>query len=363
MATNKDLKFLFHDSKYPAGLGCGTCPEKKTCGGEYTLNLFDCMQKCCNNPKECDYVCKKDIESFLEYFHSVNGFDFDDVPRFNLLPFPSLPYAVPLIKNFSNRLFPLEIEAVALQLWQLFDHRTGIIKFANKKHLAEHFGFSPNAKVIISGVSKDVPLEDYWFLGRVTNLAQQISFLEPDLITSPNFSVFLDSPRYDNLFNMKRILICWSELHSYGLPTSLHLNARTDYDWERWIDLIGERPEINSISFEFATGASFAKRGKWHTENLLKLASTVNRDIQLTIRGGYKYLSELYKGFPDLVFIDSTSFMKSINRYALTWQDENHFQWISVASPDMEYIDELMIQNIEENSSLISRKITSSYYE
>src|SRR5207249_4165551 len=52
-------------------------------------------------------------------------------------------------------------------------------------------------------------------------------------------SMFLDVPRWDNLHNMKRIALCWSELVSRGLPTSLHLNARTDRDWERWIEFIG----------------------------------------------------------------------------------------------------------------------------
>jgi len=33
--------------------------------------------------------------------------------------------------------------------------------------------------------------------------------------------------------NMKRIAICWSELASCGIAASLHLNARTDRDWER----------------------------------------------------------------------------------------------------------------------------------
>lgn len=364
MASARELKSLFHNPNYTSGLGCSVCPEKNDCGGEFTPNLFDCMTKCCNNPKECDYICKKDIESFLEYFHSVNGFAFEDIPRVVAVPFPLLPYTIPLINNFSNRTKPLQVGAVAIQLRHLFNHNTGIIKFESKEHLANHFGFSTNAKIIISGVSKDVSLEDYWFLSRDNNkLAKHISRLKPDLITSPNFSVFLDSPRYDNLFNMKRILICWSELYSYGIPTSIHLNARTDRDWDRWIEFIKEREEVNSISFEFATGASFAKRGKWHTANLIRIASEVKRNIQLVIRGGYKYLNELHKAFPNLVYIDTTSFIKSVKRQALIWQDENNFQWVSAASPEMENIDELLSFNIEQNSLLLSKKIASSYFE
>lgn len=363
MAKNRELKILFHNSNYPSGLGCSPCPEKPLCGGEFTPNLYDCMSKCCNNPQECDYICKKDIESFLEYFHSINGFDFDDIPRFKKLTFPLFPYVVPLINNFYSRIKPLEVEAVAVQLRLLFDHRTGKIKFNSKEQVANHFGFSPNAKLIISGVSKDVPLEDYWYLRRQKNLTNEIAKLNPDLITSPNFSVFLDSPRYDNLFNMKRILICWSEFYAYGIPTSLHLNARTDYDWKRWTDFIGARPEIDSISFEYATGAGVAERGRWHTENLIKLGSDLKRNIQLVIRGGYKYLGELHKAFPNLVFIDTSSFIKSAKRQALIWQDEVNYRWVSVASPKMQFIDELLNHNIEQNSLMISQKVASRYYK
>jgi hypothetical protein len=46
-------------------------------------------------------------------------------------------------------------------------------------------------------------------------------------------------PRLDNLFNMKRIALVWSEIQREGMPCALHLNARTDRDFERCDKEIG----------------------------------------------------------------------------------------------------------------------------
>ena len=37
-----------------------------------------------------------------------------------------------------------------------------------------------------------------------------------------------------------------------------HVNGRTEQDYARWGDLIAERPEIEILAFEFATGAGVA---------------------------------------------------------------------------------------------------------
>src|SRR3546814_16302451 len=86
-------------------------------------------------------------------------------------------------------------------------------------------------------------------------MLQQLAALDIALITPPNYSVLTDVPRTDNLHAMKRILMATVEMMQAGLPTALPANARTERDFERWGELIAERPEIPYLAFEFAPGA------------------------------------------------------------------------------------------------------------
>src|SRR3546814_9232947 len=101
-----------------------------------------------------------------------------------------------------------------------------------------------------------------------------------------------DVPRTDNLHAMKRILMATVEMMQAGLPTALHANARTERDFERWGELIAERPEIQYLAFEFATGAGRGERLDWHVAQLTALAARVPPRLGLVVRGGMRVLEQ-----------------------------------------------------------------------
>jgi hypothetical protein len=145
---------------------------------------------------------------------------------------------------------------------------------------------------------------------------------------------------------MKRIAICWSELVQAGIPTSLHLNARTDRDYERWTEFVAERDDVRSVALEYATGAAKQNRGEWHTEKLVALAAAVPRPLQLVVRGGQVHLDELYNAFSEVVFIDTTSFMKTINRQRLTRRFDGKADWQPAATPKAHPLDVMLAHNV-----------------
>src|SRR3546814_15481347 len=104
-------------------------------------------------------------------------------------------------------------------------------------------------------------------------MLQQLAALDIALITPPNYSVLTDVPRTDNLHAMKRILMATVEMMQAGLPTALHANARTERDFERWGELIAERPGIQYLAFEFATGAGRGERLDWHVAQITATAA------------------------------------------------------------------------------------------
>jgi hypothetical protein len=216
-------------------------------------------------------------------------------------------------------------------------------KYASRSELAEAFLIDQNSRIIISGVDVDKSLERYWQLARSQKIVEALAALKPDLITAPNFSLFVDAPREDNLHNLKRIAICWSEMVCEGLPTALHVNARTDRDWERWTTFITERPEVTALAFEFATGSKFGERGQWHVDQLCHLAGRVGRDLHLVIRGK-RHLAQLQCAFARVTVIDTNVYMKTMGRRHLE-NNDGVARWSRTWSLKRQPLDDIMERN------------------
>lgn len=349
-------ELLYHDADRPLSLGCVNCTEQKTCGGLHTSgNHFDCLVFCeCPNPADCQYVCPNNLVNYMARFHEVVGFKFDNVERAPALTYPSLPLSVPLLYHSSGRSDRLKMDTVAVPLSFLLDRKTGMLRFSTREAVAAAFGFDESARLIITGVDQDQPIEDYWSFRRATRIPEQLASLRPDLVTTPNYSTPLDTPRWDNLHNMKRIAICWSELVQAGIPTSLHLNARTDRDYERWTEFVAERDEVRSVALEYATGAAKQDRGEWHTEKLAALAAAVSRPLQLVVRGGQVHLDELYNAFSEVIFIDTTSFIKTINRQKFVRRASGKPDWHPATTQKAQSLDGLLQHNAEAFATMIS---------
>jgi len=244
----------------------------------------------------------------------------------------------------------------------LFDHSNGRLKFSKKEDVARSFGFDASAKLLISGVGQDRVIEYYWSHRLAAEIPEQLSLLQPALVTVPNYSLFLGVPREDNLYSMKRIAICWDELVRSEVPASLHVNARTDRDWERWTEFIGERDEVRSIAYEFATGPACMERGKWHAQKLIKLACEVGRDLQIILRGGYYYLREISQAFSETVFLDTSSYVKTMKRRRLDWTPGEKKHWRSAMTASGEPLDTLLQRNADTFSVMLSTQLQKGQF-
>jgi hypothetical protein len=348
-SLSNEAELLYHDKAATLSLGCRQCRDFDVCGGLFVgAGVFSCEYFCtgvCIDKRGQRYLCPCDAENFVNSIREVKGLGLDNVPRVPALSYPSLPCVIPLLYGSYQRVKILNSNAVVIPLNRLFSRKTGKLKFMSRRELADRFRFDPNTKIVISGVGKDEPIEDYWSLRRNTGLIDQIAKLRPDLITAPNFSLFLNVPRWDNLHNIKRIALCWSEIVSAGIPCSLHVNGRTDRDWERWAEFIAERDEVKSISFEFATPAHVS-RLNWHADKLVSLAAATKRKLQIIVRGGSMHLSQLNRAFHEVVAIDSSSYMKTVHRRRLYWKPGRSESWRISIMPETAPLDELLHSNI-----------------
>ncbi|MFX8906933.1 hypothetical protein ABTM87_19065, partial [Acinetobacter baumannii] len=92
-------------------------------------------------------------------------------------------------------------------------------------------------------------------------------------------------------------------IQNAGVPCALHLNARTDRDWERWTVFLKAHPEISCVAFEFGTGAGSKSRIPWYVTQLKRLADEASRPLQLILRGGLGEIDALTRMFSSVTLI------------------------------------------------------------
>ena len=120
-------------------------------------------------------------------------------------------------------------------LYSIIDHSTGLAKFSTRRKLLTHFRLGSRTRLIITASAEDRSVEHFWHMLRVKETVQSLLALQPALITTPNYSMHLDTVRHDNLLSMARIAYYFEAFAGAGLPVSPHINARTRHDFERWI--------------------------------------------------------------------------------------------------------------------------------
>lgn len=347
---------LAHQDNRPHSIGCLTCETLPTCGGLHTdAGVWDCDSFCtCPDRSKCSVVCRNNPDVYARREREVRGFELTTVPHAPLTPVACLPAFVPLVYGNTGLTEPIPAPAVAVPLEKVFYARDGRPRFCNVQELRRHYRIGATSKLVLSGVGRDRPIERYWACARSSGFLDWLAAAKPDLVTVPNFSLFNNVPREDNLHAMKRIAICWQELAERKIPAALHLNARTARDWERWTSFLIAYPEITAVSFEFATGAAYRGRGRWHTDQLTRLAQRVARPLTLVVRGGSTQLRRLSSAFHRVVFLSGTPYVKTMKRKRFVPLRGRAGRWMPNRTGDDEVLDSLLAINISGFSTSVA---------
>ena len=348
-AGHHDSNNLWHFSgDHSLCLGCQDCFFRADCGGlEVQAALYDCTDFCrCQDPSACDNVCPNRSAAFAARLQEIRGFNLDDIPHAPHAQGPSLPPLIPMIYHGSRRDAPLCVDIAALPLARVVDYSRGTIRFPNRGALLEAFKLRDGCQVLLSGTDRDRDLENWWRLKDREVVIQGLVELGIVLVTTPNFSLFGDVPRTDNLYNIKRIALTWSEIQSRGLACALHLNARTNQDWDRWLQFLKAHPEVDVVAFEFGTGAGFEQRILWHVDQLRHLALQLERPMHLIVRGGVHVLPRLAAAFSSIALIDTRPFVKTYRRQRGIAVD-GRLRWTKAPTRLGEPLDQLLEDNIK----------------
>jgi len=349
---------LWHNPAPGTGsLGCQACPERLLCGGlRLGVPLYDCLQLCCGRPGKCDRVCRKNPD-FARRVREIHGFSLCNVPRGPVLVPPSLPDFVPLLYHRTGLTRPVGTKAAAVPLYRLFDRKLGVSRFSTPQALADAFSLAPGTVVLASGTDRDPPLERWWNLGEQARreIIRAIRAAGVGIVTTPNYSLFVDRPRWDDLHAIKRIAETYGEFLAEGMPAALHVNGRTEVDFYRWAEFIASRPEVTHIAYEFTTGTGRAARCQQHALWLRTLASQVGRPLHLIVRGGTEVLPILAAAFTRITFIDTSAFMKTIHRQSAHRRGLRAIAWKATPTEPGTPLDGLF----EDNTAVVAGWLTT----
>jgi hypothetical protein len=331
-------------------------PRMELCGGlAIETRIWNCLSFCCNQPSKCSRVCRNN-PTFAFRVHEVGGFELD-LPRGPALRAPMLPAVAPEVFHGFGRTRPFAPGTATLSLYRVFDRRSGQPRFSGPKELCDHLRVAEGTRFVLVGIQRDKPLERWWELGKekrysIIKSAQNCGAI---LVTSPNYSLFLDRPRWDDLHAIKRIAWTHQEFLDAGLPAALHVNGRTETDFKRWAEYIVAHPEVQHVSYEFTTGTGRLPRRAQHVAWLCQLARLVGRPLHLLARGGLEVIPQLCTAFSGVTFLDTSSFLKTMMRFRAI-NGETIGWWIAPTAVG-EPLDDLLDLNWDISRNWISRNI------
>ncbi len=330
---------------YETSLGCQHCFAREQCGGLYTTGAFDCFCHCCNNPDRCTYLCPRN-KNFLATWRDTNGIhvQIECLKQSH----DSLPQYLPLIQHGSNRTRPLPTPAVALTTFDVTRRDKRINEMIRDPDaLRDKFRLARNTSIVLSSIAPDHELEAYWRERRHRQLVEGIKAIHPTHVIAPNFSLFRDVPRFDNLANIKRSLVCAEEFSKARLSVIPYVAGITKHDWERWADFLKEHEHVTMVCKEFQTGGKKKTVGDWHIDRLRELQDRLGRRLHIVAIGGRR-IQPLQQQPWGVSVIDSVPFMRTMHRRRLT-----SIGWEEVTTLPGAPLDDLLHHNITAYASTI----------
>jgi hypothetical protein len=331
----------------PMALGCATCIDREICGGiRKKQDAYSCLDDCCGKPATCDGMCPRNPVGFMDRMREVNGLELESLPRAKRCAALNIPTYAPYIYHGNRRVVPLDLPMVALPL-RRFHRKDGTPAFTNRAEIETAFGITPKTRVMLIGSGRDKPIENWWGLSeKRATLIATLRDLGVALITGPNYSIFTDEVRYNDMYNMKRIGTAWQEIVACGIPSAYHLNARTQQDYRRLARFIGARDEVSEVAFEFKTGAAWQQRRAFHVAELVQLAARVCRPLHLVMIGGKTEIPALASAYNKLTYVDTSAFMSSVYRQRLVRVDRNKILKLPELTLTGQPIDDLLAENV-----------------
>lgn len=219
------------------GLVCDRCPAAARC--ERTPNF--CLRGRCG---DCaDQLLRMDVRQAV--IDHLGGLDLN-WPRPVRHPQPAdLPDHLPvLVQAYAD---VVDVPWVALHGGRVFGAAGLGITPKHRLPLDEAYRLGSHTKIALELYVEDRVLEGLWSSRRT--IIRELPALGFDLILAPNFSVWRDHSRFEQLVQQRRSFVFYHELVEAGLPAVPDVGwSLFEPDGRQWAEWINAQPDLRAVS-------------------------------------------------------------------------------------------------------------------
>lgn len=338
------------------------------CGGLAKVgesgSMLGCFEPCsgCIDGTRCTFTCPS-RKDFVRRLSAAGMMQPLSHPRFPKFEASALPRYLTVIQGGVYFERPVNIKFAALNLAEVFHgDKAGGIPFGRRDLTAEsvrkEWGLSPDSKILLSGVSKDQPLECLWSNHQSADLARQVATLGVAGVTAPNFTFWKEKPRFHNMWNRRRMLKMCERFAAAGVPVIPHINSTHPADWDFWFGYLREHPELVAVCLEFRTGNRREVRDR-KIAALYELRERLGREIHPVITGNIEAASLVGQYFLFYTAVDSTPAIKTIKRQRMVANDGRITIWRTAPVAAKTCMADAFDANYRDHAAGVDRRLTA----
>lgn len=195
-----------------------------------------------------------------------------------------LPSYLPvLVQAYAD---PVDLPLVALHGGRLLGKTgMGLTPKHRTRSPREVYRLSPATRVALELYVEDRVLEGVWV--HQLALFEQLARLELDLVLAPNFSVWRDASRFEQLVQMRRSLIWYARALTTGLPIVPDVAWCRPEDGAAWADWINDQEGLEAVSL-FTGGKRVVAEVRGHretVEDVARLHEMVRPEVAFVLGG------------------------------------------------------------------------------
>jgi len=259
------------------GLDCQACPARARCGGRSNFCRLGSCGECRTDP-----LRRMDVrQSIIEH---LDGLDFTWRSEVAHPHLPDLPDHLPvLVQAYVDR---VDLPWVALHGGRVFGVTGSRITAKHHGPLREVYRLGATTKIALQLYVEDRVLEGLWAARR--SIIPQLKDLGFDLILTPNFSVWRDSSRFEQLVQQRRAFAFYHELVEAGLPAVPDVGfSLFEPDGRLWAEWVNSQSGLEAVSI-FCGGRKIHAEVRAHRETVADIAAfhrAVRPDIAFVLGG------------------------------------------------------------------------------
>jgi hypothetical protein len=220
------------------GLNCELCPAAARCGGSSNFCLVGRCKGC-----ESNQLSRMEVRSSV--IRLLGGLDLEWPRRVDHHQSRSLPDHLPvLVQAYAD---PVDLPWIALHAGRVLGVTGRGLTPKHRRPLHEVYRLARRTRLALEFYVEDRVLEGLWANRRC--VIPELKQLELDLVLSPNFSVWRDHSRFEQLVQQRRSFAFYHELIEAGLPAIPDIGwSRFEPDGRLWAEWINGQPDLRAVS-------------------------------------------------------------------------------------------------------------------